>query len=269
MTYIFATSIDQAQLMLTEVASELSELGLSLNLAKVKWLANRWAEVDDNSFVTFQNVKIPRSDNIVVLGSTISGNMDESPAIEHRVTKAWACFHRWSHILLGTGSLGSRLRFWERTVGASLLWGVSTLRSHTANGVFSKLLTCQRQQVRRMTKIKRCPIGPDQLEPWVQWQIRSYGIVMRIIDKYNINVFYKAQELKRRWAGHLIRYGRFHPTNHLVKAIVLWRPKAWWLDQDIYNSLFWDPVFHPATLGRPMRWEDGFSSNWPLVLYKH
>ena len=135
--------------------------------------------------------------------------------------KAWGCFHKSSHVLLSTASLKSRLLFWEKPVGVSLLW----------------LSTCQRQQVRRMLKTRRKPVSESQLEPWLEWQIRSYKTAIHCIDKYNVNVYWKAQQLKRSWAGHIIRFGRVSHVYHPVKSLVLWRPKDWWVNQDVVDPL--------------------------------
>ena len=56
------------------------------------------------------------------------------------------------------------------------------------------------------------------------------------------------------------------PDCVLLKALLFWRPLAWWRHQQWFNELNWSCIRHPANVGRPKRWEEQFSTNWPQVL---
>ena len=107
--------------MINDVASAFSSLGLSLNPEKIKWVANIHAEVSEGDSLQVGGVLIPRSDDFVCLGSVISSNLKEAPAFEHRIARAWSCYHKWSSALESRASLEARLYFWKTTVLPSLL----------------------------------------------------------------------------------------------------------------------------------------------------
>ena len=155
-----------------------------------------------------EGIPVVKTDKMNVLGSVLCADGTEDQAISHRISCAWGCYHKWSHVLESGAPLDVRLVFWTRTVLPSLLWGLQTTRSHTHNSSFLKLLTCQKQQVRKMMKVKRRVVsegGP--LEPWLEWHIRSHKLAGEHINRLGINVFDKPHDLKRTWAAHISRFG--------------------------------------------------------------
>ena len=211
-------------------------------------------------------MQIPKSDSIVCLGSVISGNL-EGPAFQHRISQAWKCYHKWSHVLESRAPLSKRLQFWSATVLPSLTWGLQTTRGQYGTLPYHKLLTCQKLQVRKMMKVKRKRYGSDgTIEPWLDYHIRSHRHARSVIDNAGVNVHERLEELKNSWAGHVSRFGLSHKEPHQLKAMLAWRCKAWWFHQVLFNDLNWDPIRHAPQLGVPKRWEEQFSSNWMLTL---
>jgi len=245
----------------------LAGLGLSLNPDKIKWIANRHSGILKNQALIVCNVKVCKSDAFVALGSVITADLKEGPAYMHRISQSWRCYQKWATVLASNAPLDVRLTFWSRTVLPSLLWGLQTTRAQKLDGAFKKLLSCQKYQVRRMLKCKRRPINEHEMEPWLDYQIRSLRTASAVIERAQINVLTKLQDLKRSWAGHIARFGVGpNKETHPLKAILAWRSLAWWQDQSFYNKLRWSPIKHSAQQGRPRRWEQQFSSNWMLAL---
>ena len=115
--------------------------------------------------------------------------------------------------------------------------------------------------------MKRKPMeGSGELEPWVEWQIRTMRNAGNIIRHFDVSVLDSISRSKTEWLAHIVRMGTEHRNPHLLKSILFWRPKAWWNEQVMYNELGWSPVKHPPDLGRPLRYEDQWSSNCMLAL---
>ena len=227
-------------------------------------LLTKHAAAPEGCALLIDNVLFPPSDSIVVLGSVICANGDEAPAIRHRISAAWACFHKWSHILTSTAPLLNRLHFWDKTVGKSLIWGLQTLRSQEKSKTFRSLLTCQKQQVRKMMKVKRRVQEDGSYEPWLDWHVRSFHAAGNAIRNAGLDLAEHFLCLRRSWAGHLCRLGTKSGEQHPVKHILLWRPLSWWRLQQAYNQCGQNAIFHPPGWGYPKRWEGGFPEDWVL-----
>ena len=242
-------------------------LGLEFNRPKLKWLSNMWAPEGDEGFLMRSGAKIYRSGSVTILGSEFRADLQEEATVNHRIQCAWTCYNRWSHILQSNANMSCRIQFWAKTVLRSLLWGLQTTRALTREAS-SRLLACQKYMFRRMAKVKRRPIeGTAELEPWLDFHIRSLRDAGKIIRDHNCSVLVELDKSKNSWLEHVLRMGTYHRDPHLLKALTFWRPKAWWLEQVFYNELGWEAVKHPSTLGRPLRFEDQWSSNWPLALW--
>ena len=190
----------------------------------------------------------------------IQEDLKEGPAFEQRVKAGWACYNKWSHILESKASVAVRVKFWERTVLHSLLWGLQTTRAQDIGNTLNNLLSCQKCMFRRMFKRKRMT-G----ESWLDWHKRSFRHAGELIMEYNSNVLDKLQDLKRSWAGHCVRFGLGPKEQHLVKSLLFWRPYSWWSWQQTFNGLTEFPVLHAPQQGVPKRWDTQFSSNYPHV----
>ena len=121
-----------------------------------------------------------------------------------------------------------------------------------------------------MLKTKRLVKPNRDYEPWLDWHIRSFRKAGQAVRDFDISVKDKLERLKRTWAGHIVRFGTpkggVPSEPRMLKALFFWRPLAWWRYQQGFNDINWDPIRHPPKVGRPKRWEEQFSSNWPQVL---
>ena len=73
----------------------------------------------------------------------------------------------------------------------------------------------------------------------------------------------KFHELRIGWANHVARLGVRSKQPHLVHYLLLWRPLAWWREQQLYCHIdFSLPVKHPTDWGLPRRYEQGFPLDW-------
>ena len=115
--------------MLDELVDVMQEIGLELNVDKLKWLANSWADVTDESYLRHQGVRIHKSESIVILCSHFCSDQNELPTIEHRIRCAWSCYSKWAHSLESTADFKLRAKLWSKTVLVSLTWGLQTTRA--------------------------------------------------------------------------------------------------------------------------------------------
>ena len=87
-----------------------------------------------------------------------------------------------------------------------------------------------------------------------------------MIESFEASVLDHLEMAKRKWVQHIARMGLQHREPHLVKQLLLWRPRSWWLEQELFNSLGWSEIRRPENLGRPLIFEGQFSSNWLTAL---
>ena len=110
--------------------------------------------------------------------------------------------------------LANRLRFWAKVVQPSLLWGLQTVRARNNDGL-SSLRFCQKLQIRKMMKLKRHPMG-DQVEPWLQWQIRTLHKAEAVAQQFHVAIEQKFHDQRLSWAGHLARFGVKSHVQHMA-----------------------------------------------------
>ena len=58
--YFAASSLADAQAMLNEAFDLFSSIGLKVNIAKLKWMATKHCDLDDNAYLKVGHVHIPR-----------------------------------------------------------------------------------------------------------------------------------------------------------------------------------------------------------------
>ena len=266
--YLFAGSVLEAQVMLDDLCHEFWKVGLVLNPSKIKWTLNKHARAHAGQpgCLTVAGVLIPPCNQFVCLGSVISHDLYETHAFEHRIQRSWLCFHKWASVLMSEAPLVTRLEFWSRVVGPSLLWGLETTRDQSHTKAFKRLITCQRMQIVKMLKCKRRPVNGQTLETWVEYRIRSFRTARKILQDNGLNVSETLMSKKLKWAGHLARFGLGPREPHLLKHVAAWRCRFWWEAQSLYNNLDWNPIKHHPMNGRPRRWEKHFSTNWMVTL---
>ena len=134
----------------------------------------------------------------------------------------------------------------------------------------ARLEHAQKLMFRKMLKTKRLVTPNKEYEPWLSWHIRSFRKAGQAVRDLDVGITDKLESLKRSWAGHIVRFGLpkdGKPSEpRVLKALLFWRPLAWWRHQQGFNEIDWDPLRHPPMVGRPKRWEEQFSTNWPTVL---
>jgi len=267
--YFVTECFDSAQIMLNELLAAFAEAGLTPNLGKISWLANKYVRHAECLALTVGKVLIPASDHLIVLGSHVSLTGFETPAFRHRVARSWACFHKWQHILCSKACLADRVKFWAKVVLPSLLWGLQTLRAQNQEGI-SAIRFCQSLQLRKMMKLKRLPTGHDSVEPWLDWQIRTIHKTRQVAEFHRCEAAAKFHEQRCNWANHVARLGVINQQPHLVHFLLLWRPLFWWREQQLFADIdFSCPVKHPGDWGKPRRFEHGFNLDWMTQALKN
>ena len=262
--YLVGKTVGEVQCMLNDVIHEFKSVGLELQAKKLKWMTNKYAcdSSDRSAIVSDEGVAVDKCESLVILGSLVSCDSCENLVVEHRIECAWKCFYKWLHVLTSDATLECRIKFWALTVLRSLMWGLETIRpSHKTH---QRLKTTQRLMIRKMLRIKRKPVNQTDLEPWLEWQIRSMKLAGTIIKQHRINVADSIIDKRFNWAKHIARMGWQHRTQHLLKAIASWRCKDWWTIQATYNSSNTDVIRHAYF--RPRRWEESLPSEWLLDL---
>ena len=101
------------------------------------------------------------------------------------------------------------------------------------------------------------------LEPWPDWQIRSMQAAKDAIENNMACAATALCNVRHRFLGHVSRFGtKSREVIHICKAILLWRPYAWWLSQQWYNDVAWDPLFHKARLGHIAAYDRKLPVDW-------
>ena len=70
------------------------------------------------------------------------------------------------------------------------------------------------------------------------------------------------QSKRLSWAGHLARLGLHTGEAHAVKFLLAWRPLTWWRDQQVFNLMDYETIYHPFGWGHPRRWEASVPVDW-------
>ena len=211
--------------------------------------------------------EVPRVQYLDVLGSRIDMNPEELATVSHRVAQSYKVLWKWQHLLMHRESnIRLRVKFWAKTVAASILWGLETTRSSV---VCSKLLRqTQRFHIAKMMGIKRRKYENGVVEEWLEWHIRRMREAKRIIRECDADIVEMLKTRKTNFAAHISRFGLADKEQHLVKIVLLWRSLDWWRHQQKYNATINDEhrFLHLTSFGRPRRWETQFKPDWMLRL---
>ena len=215
----------------------------------------------------FGGFEIPRVNFFDVLGSRISMCGDERATVSHRIAQSYKALWKWSNLLLSRDTLlVLRVRFWAKTVAASILWGLETTRGSV---MCAKLLRqAQRFHIAKIMGIKRSKYESGALEEWLEWHIRRMREAKRIIRECEVDIVEMLKIRKTNFAAHVARFGLAGKEEHIVKHVLLWRSLAWWRQQQKYNSTVEDHerFLHNTAFGRPRRWEAQFGHDWLFKL---
>ena len=267
-TYLVASSMRDAQIMVNELKEKFLAAGLQFAAGKAKYMSENCDLGDSCSGLLLDEKEIPRVSELKVLGSVITSRGDERRTYEQRISAAWGCYWRWSHVLECSATIQTRLRFWMLTVGRSLLYGLSSTRENSFNS--ERLDIVQRNMIRRMMKLKRQVIAwvdsaegsVPVYEQWVDWQIRSLRRARDEILKAGLKISCKLTQERTFWAGHVGRFDLGDREPHILKHVLLWRPVTWWKLQTFFNGCKMTTLFHNVEVGGLRRWEWHLPEDW-------
>jgi len=202
-------------------------------------------------------------------------DIQESDAYHHRARKAWGTFFKWKDTLrCKSVDIGTRLDFWNKTVAASLTWGLETTRASCKCAQIA--VRTQRHMIACMLQRHRQPVdemgnySPEGvLETFVQHKIRVNREIKTILSQVrpNLEVGKMIRNKKRSFAGHISRFGMQNREEHIVKHIVLWRNAFWWHYQRRQILKGFSSFTHPR-VGKIARWELQFPRNWITEFFK-
>ena len=83
-----------------------------------------------------------------------------------------------------------------------------------------------------------------------------------VISKTQTSVVELLAQERFRWSEHVARMGTEGKPQHLLKAVLQFRPISWWRQQQILNNIGKDPITHRAKMGHVRKWESHLSLNW-------
>ena len=126
-----------------------------------------------------------------------------------------------------------------------------------------RLFSTQCLQIAIMMGLKRYHAKhPGEVtEPWLDWHKRRYRTARNVSIQHHIDIRASLTNKRNDWAAHISRFGTGPRCSHLLKAILLWRPLAWWKMQQKALERGLSTFRHPGHL-HPRRWEEHFRDSW-------
>ena len=80
------------------------------------------------------------------------------------------------------------------------------------------------------------------MESWIDWQKRSMSKAGEVIIKTQTSVVDLLTQERNNWCEHVARMGTETRPQHVLKAVLMHRPTAWWKQQQICNKVCKDPI---------------------------
>lgn len=214
---IIASTFEQLQTMLAELARESEKVGLKMNYTKTKTMTN----TQDNRCLTVDGTKIEAVNEYVYLGQIIKINKENQTAeIKRRVRLAWAGFGKLKWVLKNQKiQQYLKTRVFDQCILPILTYACQTWTLTKAN--MDKIVKTQRAMERSMLGVK---LKDKKQNNWIRNKTKVKDAGQHIA------------RLKWSFAGHNAR----QKDNRWNTAIQQWRP---WMGK--------------RTRGRPqMRWGD-------------
>eukprot|EP00971_Amphidinium_carterae_P338204 6475447-Amphidinium_carterae.2 len=110
---LFASSVQNAERMVADVATALHSCGLQLNVSKTVWAAS--ATIPEQT-ANFGGQAVERSESIKFLGSVYCPANPSDEDVQPRISASWRVFHKWKPMLTRkTLDLNLRLRLLRAT----------------------------------------------------------------------------------------------------------------------------------------------------------
>ena len=248
-TTLIAKSRKALKQMLKDVITEMSKLGLNLNVDKCKVQCSqsviRPRKVLEVNGVSLQVVD--REEGFKVLGTTFTLDGSTKAEFESRLNAAWAKFHEMKPLLCKKdANMNKRLRLFEASVSKTALWCADSWTLSVKQK--RHLRAVQRAMLRRM-------VGPGRMpdEEYIPWIIRSTHIAEDRARDAKVNCWLKQHlRLKWQWAGKIANMNE----ERWAYRLTAWRDSAWQSE-------------HGAETGRPLRSRPGNRLRWEDDLRKY
>ena len=237
---LLAASEKQVKNMLEDLVSAAQKVGLEIHTGKTKVLSNDPAGKKRTMRVGDSVVDIlPATESTEYLGRKLTFGEMHSTEIDARLDKAWRKFMASKTELCGRHvRLTSRLKLFHATVTPTFLYGSGTW-TLTAE-MERRIQSTQRRMLRWMLGAGRRKHEPEQPEievelkpeevseetemghePWLEWIIRTTGIVEAHLGRIGLDDWVTAVRRKKwRWAGHLAR----RDDGRWATKLLTWRP---------------------------------------------
>jgi len=238
---LIATSLQDLERMIGDLALYGSEFGLQMHPQKTKILSNvpdnRRRSVPTQVTVGPLNIEVVGFKGYTkYLGRRFSFHNAHGLEVEHRISNAWKKFFAYKHVLCNRRfAMSDRLKLFNANVTPSVLYGCESW-CLTAE-LEHKLRKAQRQMLRsifqagRRRRIVQAPASADGaspasssstssssttggvdldtveiLEPWVEWLQRVTREVEGWNDQLGIKPWLElVRRRKHQWAGHIAR----------------------------------------------------------------
>lgn len=249
-TTIIAKSKQALRKMLTSLAGELAQIGLTMNADKCKIQCSKPRPQGDD-VLTVGQMRIPivsRDEGFKILGTmfTLNGKMEVE--FKRRQDAAWAKFHELAPVLLKRdGNLKKRLQLFQSTVSQTLLWGSESWTLTVKQK--RQLRSVQRNMLRRMVGIRR---RPD--EDYVSWIKRATTAAEDHARMAGAECWVRGYlRRKWQWAGRIARMDK----DRWAIKVTAWRAADW-------SS--WQLVGASAYGARPIRSRPGHYQRWETEL---
>ena len=246
---LIGTSLHQVRNMLQDVRAAARERGLELHPDKTKILSNATLrtgrpKATSTSIDDMDIGIVPLSGAWKYLGRQISFFNTHETEIDHRISTAWKKFHVHRAELTGKQySINSRLRLFESTVSATMLYGCETWC--LTKPLEDKIRRTQRRMLRMMVHTPRRRVNADQsqnassdtstsssssdssrcstqvsLEPWVDWVRRATRNAEQHLQRLHISDWVTAHRSAAcNWLQRLQR-----PGNSWAHWALQWSP---------------------------------------------
>ena len=259
--YLFATSAEEAELMVREVCMACEPAGLCLQPTKCTWGTTAQDCTREISVRGETLRRLAPGEGLDVLGTLVSFTGDAN--LEHcaRLAKAWRAFWANSALLLNPRvGVYRRLSLLNSVVAPSPLWGVGgAIHSQKQVQRYNATQNAMAAQILRTRRRAQ--------EPWVDWFRRSRRTARDTLRRLGHQPWGTTLRVRvLTWAGHV---ARLTPDRLCLQAL-RWRNLAWWRKRQSLISLGLSGLRHPqGCFGRPRRWEEAAERCAAYVSERH
>ncbi|KAG1669363.1 putative uncharacterized transposon-derived protein F52C9.6 [Nymphon striatum] len=142
---LFSESPQELQLMVEELRTASSKVGLEINLSKTKVMFNRNIEIQP---IMTGNVALDQVDRYIYLGQLISIHRDWEPEVRRRVALGWLAFGRLNNVWSSKLPLCLKRKVYDQCVLSVLTYGSDTWA--ITDTLLKKLASAQHSMERKI-----------------------------------------------------------------------------------------------------------------------